>query len=86
MTFTRAGRPTDDGRRVDAGLALLETACDEIKEAVYQNGLYGDEFDILALLVMIYCCRAQAIGENPQGALEEYWPHHVPWFRAINER
>jgi hypothetical protein len=54
-------------------------ACDDIQEAVYHNGLYGNEFDILALLVTVYCGRALAIGEDPQRALEEYWPHDAPW-------
>ena len=79
MIFERGDQPTDDGRRVDAGLELLDVACDDIKEAVYQNGLYGNEYDILALLVTIYCRRSQAIGENPQEALEEYWPPDAPW-------
>jgi hypothetical protein len=68
-----------DGRRVDAGLELLEMACDDIKEAVYQNTVHGNEFDILALLVTTYCRRALAIGVDPQEALEEYWPHDAPW-------
>jgi len=68
-----------DGRRVDAGLELLNIARDDIKEAVHHNGLYGNEFDILALLVTVYCGRALAIGEDPQRALEEYWPHDAPW-------
>jgi hypothetical protein len=68
-----------DRCRVDAGLELLDMACDDIKEVVYHDGLYGNEFDILALLVTIYCRRALAIGEDPQQALEEYWPHDAPW-------
>jgi hypothetical protein len=54
-------------------------ACDEIKEAVYHNGFYGNEFDVLALLVTIYCRRAQALGVDPQEALETYWPNDAPW-------
>ena len=65
--------------RVDAGLELLDMACDYIKEAVYHDGLYGTECDILALLVTIFCRRALAIGEDPQQALAEYWPHDAPW-------
>jgi hypothetical protein len=38
--------------------------CDNIKEAVEYNGLYGNDFDILGLLVTIYCCRALATGED----------------------
>jgi hypothetical protein len=71
--------PTADGGRVDAGLELLDGACDDIKEVVYGNGLYGNEFDILALLVTIYCRRAQVLGVDPQDALETYWPHDAPW-------
>jgi hypothetical protein len=51
-----------DGRRVDAGLELLEMAFDDIKEAIYHDRLYGNEFYILALLVTIYCRRALAMG------------------------
>lgn len=68
-----------DGCWVDAGLELLDMACDDIKEAIYHNGLYGSEFDILALLVTIYCRRALAIGEDARRAMEEYWPHDAPW-------
>jgi hypothetical protein len=45
-------------------------ACDEIKQAIYHNGLYGNEFDMLALLVTIHRRRVLSIGEDP-GALEE---------------
>ena len=52
MTSKRREQP-GDGCRVDAALQLLDSACDDIKEAVYHNGLYGNEFDVLALLVTI---------------------------------
>jgi hypothetical protein len=83
MTSEREGR--GDAYRVDAGLELLDMACDDIKEVVYRNGLYGNEFDILALLVTIYCRRALAIGEDPQRALEEYWPDDAPWVSNDDE-
>jgi hypothetical protein len=83
MTSEREGR--GDAYRVDAGLKLLDMACDDIKEVVYRNGLYGNEFDILALLVTTYCRRALAVGENPQQALEEYWPHDAPWVSKDDE-
>lgn len=70
------------GCRVDARLELLDMACDDIKEAIYHNSLYGNEFDILAVLVTIYCRRALAIGKDPQYALEEYWPTMRHGFRA----
>jgi hypothetical protein len=34
MTLETEEEPTADGRRIDAGLELLDMACDEIKEAV----------------------------------------------------
>jgi hypothetical protein len=69
----------NDGCWLDAGLQLLDMACDDIEQAVYHNGVYGNEFDILALLVTIYCHRAMAIGVDPQKALQEFWPHEAPW-------
>jgi hypothetical protein len=77
--MTSKPRKPTDGCRVDAGLELVGMACDDIKETVYHNGLYGNEFDILALLVTPYCRRALAIGTDPREALEEYWPHDAPW-------
>jgi hypothetical protein len=71
-------QPEDD-RLVDAGLQLLDIACDDIQDAVYHNGLYGNEFDILALLVTVYCRRAMAIGVDPYQALEVFWPHDARW-------
>jgi hypothetical protein len=83
--MTSEREESGDGRRVGAELELLDMACDDIKEAVYHNSLYGNEFDILALLVTIYCRRALAIGVDPQGALEEYWPHDAPWASSHDE-
>jgi hypothetical protein len=53
--------------------------CDDTKQLSITMGSTATSFDIRALLVTIYCHRALAIGEDPQRALEEYWPHDAPW-------
>jgi len=65
--------------RVDAAIELLENACDEVRDVIYSNGLYGNDYGILALLVDIYCRRSMRIGTDPQEGLEIFWPQEAPW-------
>ena len=58
---------------------LIERACDDARDVVYCNGLYGNEHDVLASLVDIYCRRALRIGTALQEALEVFWPPEAPW-------
>ena len=70
---------TEDFRRVDAATELIEKACDDAREVIFGAGFYGNENDILAILVDIYCRRAMRDGTDPQKALEIFWPHEAPW-------
>jgi hypothetical protein len=70
---------TADGRRVDAATEILERACDDIRDVIYGHGVWGNDHDVLAHLINVYCQRAMRIGVNPQEFLELAWPHEAPW-------
>ena len=61
---------TDDSPRVDVATELTEKACGDVRDVIYGAGFYGNEHDILAILVGIYCPRAMRIGADPQEPLE----------------
>ena len=79
IIYDVATREFGDGHRVDAGLELLDMACDEIKRLFITMAFAVMSLTFLALLVTMYCRRAMAIGVDAQQALEEYWPHDAPW-------
>jgi hypothetical protein len=58
--------------------SLFERACDDARDVIYGNGLYGNGNDILALLVDIYCRRAMRLGCDPQKSLEIFRPWEAP--------
>ena len=59
---------------------LLNRACDDALEVIFGNGLFGDESDVLAALIGVFCGRAQRYGSNPGEALELMWPDiPAPW-------
>jgi hypothetical protein len=74
-----------ENMKVAAAMEILEQACDEILEVVYQYRPDDDpdaedrRYDVLALLIAVYCRRAQAIGHDPQEMLEEFWPPDAIW-------
>jgi hypothetical protein len=64
---------TDNSPQADAATELIETPCDDAREVIYGAGFYGNDNDILAILVDIYCRRAMRNGADPQKALELFW-------------
>ena len=73
-------------------MAILERACKEILDTVYHDppgaipGDDGHQSDVLAMLLAVYCRRAQAIGDDPQQMLEEFWPPDSIWVEKPGRR
>jgi len=81
-----------DNARVDVGMAILEQACEKILDVVYRDapgaipGDGGHQYDVLAMLLAVYCRRAQAIGDDPQQMLKEFWPPNAIWVEEPGRR
>jgi len=59
---------------------LINLACDDALEVIFGHGLFGDENDVLAALITVFCDRAQRYGGNPGEALKIIWPDiPAPW-------
>jgi len=74
------------------GIEILDRACEHILDAVYHDppgaipGEDGHQYDVIQLLLVVYCRRALAIGEDPQQLLEDLWPYEeAPWGEGWND-
>ena len=73
----------DDKARVEAGIEILDRACEFILDAVYHDR--GCQYDILALLLTVYCRHALALGDDPQQLLVDFWPPEAPWVEGPDD-